>query len=401
MNKISFNGREVTFANLPGHGWCFPYENAKVAVYEFRGNLERHFPDMIKLVKLDGVRSRRWLPCSEFMAAEKKLISLTVRKTEPVLQAFFDLLRAEPYRESREKASDDVQQLTLPLDEPYLKPVQTAPPVVAVVKVESVPEFPYMRTPFGPIRYTVRDGEPWFILNDACGVMDIANPRNVKNRLIPEGVHSVDTPTSGGLQKMTIINEGNLYLLAKDSRKPNAEHFIRVALTEILPAYRRGDLVPIDQPKQIEAPKAEQSASIELQVSVLRDFVKLPLLSPESQALVYADIVKIATGKDYTLMLPPLPNVEFKSMTDVGDKLGITAISVGKIIDGLGIRHDEGYCRKWLVNGAHTNGDRQQLYLNESAVGKIRDWAESNPEEYARMKAGYAKSKRALSFSGN
>jgi prophage antirepressor-like protein len=65
---------------------------------------------------------------------------------------------------------------------------------------------------FGEIRTTISEkGEPLFCLADVCKSLEIANNRNEKDRLNPKGVHSMDTLTSGGLQSMTYIDEGNLY----------------------------------------------------------------------------------------------------------------------------------------------------------------------------------------------
>ena len=110
---------------------------------------------------------------------------------------------------------------------------------------------------FGEMR-TYRDpntGDVWFCLADVCKALDINNSRNVKTSLMDRGlislnvkelgstVHTMDrtptedldntitqsneTPTKdlGGNPNMTFIDEGNLYQVIFQSRKPNAAKF--------------------------------------------------------------------------------------------------------------------------------------------------------------------------------
>lgn len=64
---------------------------------------------------------------------------------------------------------------------------------------------------FGEVRTAVIDGEPMFCLADVCKALEISNVGNVRQRLSEKGIHTADTPTNGGMQKMTFINEANLY----------------------------------------------------------------------------------------------------------------------------------------------------------------------------------------------
>ncbi|MCG4258027.1 BRO-N domain-containing protein [Acetobacter senegalensis] len=89
------------------------------------------------------------------------------------------------------------------------------------------------------VRALTRDGEPWFVLADVCGVLDITNSRNVTDRMDDDekGVHTVDT--LGGPQEMSIINESGLYNLIFTSRKPEARRFRKWVTGEVLPAIRK------------------------------------------------------------------------------------------------------------------------------------------------------------------
>lgn len=92
---------------------------------------------------------------------------------------------------------------------------------------------------FGEIRTAGTPENPLFNLNDVAKALEIANPRNVIQRLTQKGVHSVDTPTAGGLQSMTYISESNLYKCVFQSRKEEAEVFQEWVTSEVLPSIRK------------------------------------------------------------------------------------------------------------------------------------------------------------------
>ena len=106
------------------------------------------------------------------------------------------------------------------------------------------------------VRIIERDGEPWFVLNDVCAVLDIANPRDAAARLddYQKGVGTTDT--LGGNQALTIVNESGIYNLIFVSRKPAAKAFNKWVTTEVLPSIRKyGFYVPS---------KADQKAALAL-----------------------------------------------------------------------------------------------------------------------------------------
>ena len=83
------------------------------------------------------------------------------------------------------------------------------------------------------------DGEPWFVLADACRALGIRNPRDAASRLDDDekGVAQIDT--LGGSQAMRIINESGLYSLIIRSDKPEARRFKKWVTSEVLPSIRR------------------------------------------------------------------------------------------------------------------------------------------------------------------
>lgn len=92
---------------------------------------------------------------------------------------------------------------------------------------------------FGQIRTVTKDNEPMFCLADVCKALAISNVGNVKQRLSEKGIHTADTLTNGGVQRMTFINEPNLYKTIFQSRKESAERFTDWVTSEVLPSIRK------------------------------------------------------------------------------------------------------------------------------------------------------------------
>ncbi|WP_186314559.1 BRO family protein [Corynebacterium glyciniphilum] len=86
---------------------------------------------------------------------------------------------------------------------------------------------------------TAGDGEPRFVLNDLCSVLEIANPRVVSSRIDPESKGVCQTDTPGGRQNVTVVDEAGMYEVVLRSDKPEAVEFRRWVTREVLPAIRR------------------------------------------------------------------------------------------------------------------------------------------------------------------
>nr|DAX01361.1 MAG TPA: KilAC domain protein [Bacteriophage sp.] len=97
----------------------------------------------------------------------------------------------------------------------------------------------FSNSEFGEIRTITKDDEPMFCLADVCKALEISNVGNVKQRLSGKGIHTADTLTKGGMQKMTFISEANLYKTIFQSRKESAERFTEWVTSEVLPSIRK------------------------------------------------------------------------------------------------------------------------------------------------------------------
>ncbi len=89
------------------------------------------------------------------------------------------------------------------------------------------------------VRTVMKDGEPWWVLRDACQALGIAKHRDMAARLDADERASTKMDTPGGAQNITIINESGLYHLIFHSNKPDANRFRRWVTHEVLPAIRK------------------------------------------------------------------------------------------------------------------------------------------------------------------
>lgn len=83
-------------------------------------------------------------------------------------------------------------------------------------------------------------GEPWFVLNEVCRKLGLANPRDVASRLDDDEKDAVGISDAiGRSQRMTIINESGLYSVILRSTKPEAKAFKKWVTSEVLPSIRK------------------------------------------------------------------------------------------------------------------------------------------------------------------
>lgn len=91
---------------------------------------------------------------------------------------------------------------------------------------------------FGEIRTAEINGKPYFVASDVATALGYANPRKAVMDHC-KGVTKRDTPTSGGTQELSYINEGDVYRLIMRSKLPAAEKFESWVMDEVIPSIRK------------------------------------------------------------------------------------------------------------------------------------------------------------------
>lgn len=186
---------------------------------------------------------------------------------------------------------------------------------------------------FGKMR-TYRDpntGDVWFCLVDACKALDIKNPRDAKTTLTDRGLillnireldntvgssDGIPTEEMRGNPNMTFIDEGNLYQVIFQSRKPNAAKFREWVCYEVLPSIKKhGAYMTMNTIEEVlKNPdliigmatelKKEQEARKKLQAEAKENEPKVKfanaLMSSESSILI-SQLASILTQNGYKI----------------------------------------------------------------------------------------------------
>lgn len=91
---------------------------------------------------------------------------------------------------------------------------------------------------FGEIRTVDINGKPYFVGNDVAKALGyVETAKAVRTHC--KGVSEMDIPTSGGVQTMKVIPEGDVYRLIIRSQLPAAEKFERWVFDEVIPSIRK------------------------------------------------------------------------------------------------------------------------------------------------------------------
>lgn len=153
---------------------------------------------------------------------------------------------------------------------------------------------------FGEIRTITKDDEPMFCLADVCKALEISNVGNVKQRLSEKGIHTADTLTKGGMQKMIFISEANLYKTIFQSRKESAERFTDWVTGEVLPSIRKtGSYQKKLSPQEMMRIQLGMLDDVSDRVSKLENTMNIDYGQQKVlNDLVSARVIKILGGKN-------------------------------------------------------------------------------------------------------
>ena len=114
---------------------------------------------------------------------------------------------------------------------------------------------------------TDEHGEIWFVANDVCAALELANPRDALTAHVdPEDVGRRDTLTPGGNQLTNHVNESGLYALIFGSRKEAAKRFKRWVTSEVLPAIRKNGYYASNESASLQQPAAAETVDAVMRV---------------------------------------------------------------------------------------------------------------------------------------
>lgn len=213
---------------------------------------------------------------------------------------------------------------------------------------------------FGDVRTVTINGDPWFVGKDVAAALGFTNPRDVISTHVfdeDKGVESIDT--LGGKQKMTVINESELYALVFGSRLKSAQRFKHWVTSEVLPAIRRtgGYQMPAPQGKELLA-----LAVLEAQKTIEAQNTEIERMKPKA---IFADAVSASTS---SILIGDLAKLLRQNGVDTGQK---------RLFEQL---RNEGYLMK---TGSSRNMPTQRYVAD--GLFQIKETVISNPDGSVRM----------------
>ena len=167
-----------------------------------------------------------------------------------------------------------------------------------------------------PVRTVQLNNQPYFNLKDVCEILELSNSRKVVERLNEKGVTTSDTLTNGGLQKMTYINESNLYKTIFQSRKEEAEQFTEWVTSEVLPAIRKNGAYLTDEKACDITHNPQSLADLLMQAGEQLKQKEIIIQEMRPKAL-FADAVATA---DTSILIGDLAKLIKQNGHDIGQK---------------------------------------------------------------------------------
>jgi prophage antirepressor-like protein len=88
-------------------------------------------------------------------------------------------------------------------------------------------------------RVVILDGEPWWTARDVAGILGYKKPLRAIKLHCKGAPNWSPLETAGGIQKVRVINEGDVFRLIVGSAMPEAQRFEKWLFDEALPQIRR------------------------------------------------------------------------------------------------------------------------------------------------------------------
>ena len=181
------------------------------------------------------------------------------------------------------------------------------------------------------VRTAIKDnGDVYFCLKDIATVLGMQDTQTKNFNLDEKGVEKIPTPTKGGMQHLTYINEPNLYRVIFRSNKAEARQFQDWVFNEVLPTIRKTGSY---NTKPTELTAKEKVECLNILMSTFGD-----VLSKEAKETILVTTSENLLGLD----LGYRPQVQKTyTATQIGEQLGISANKVGKLTNTHNLKTDK------------------------------------------------------------
>ena len=181
------------------------------------------------------------------------------------------------------------------------------------------------------VRTAIRnDGDVYFCLPDVATILEISNANPSRFSLDEKGVHKMYTPTNGGVQQLTYVNEPNLYRVIFRSNKAEARQFQDWVFNEVLPTIRKTGSY---NSKPTELTAKEKVECLNILMSTFGD-----VLSKEAKETILVTTSENLLGLD----LGYRPQVQRTYIaTQIGEQLGISSNKMGKLANAHNLKTEK------------------------------------------------------------
>lgn len=147
-----------------------------------------------------------------------------------------------------------------------------------------------MLTPFlfdhSPIRVVNDDGVPWFVGKDVASALGYANAADAMEKHCKGVVKRYPLPTTGGVQEVRVLSQGDVLRLILRSRLPAAERFERWVMDDVLPTIARtGSYGPADTLAALSDPATLRSLLLDFSTRTLQLEATVAAQQPKVEAM--------------------------------------------------------------------------------------------------------------------
>lgn len=165
---------------------------------------------------------------------------------------------------------------------------------------------------FGSVRTVEFDEKTYFVANDVAKALGyVETAKAVRTHC--KGVSEMDIPSNGGIQKMKIISEGDIYRLVIKSQLPTAEKFERWVFDEVLPSIRKHGMYAKDE--LLDNPDLLISVAQELKAERERNKVLKAENTRMKPKEIFADAVSVS---DTAILIGELAKILKQNGVSIG-----------------------------------------------------------------------------------
>ena len=175
----------------------------------------------------------------------------------------------------------------------------------------------YSHAKFGQIRIAGTPKAPEFCAMDLCKALGYANGRKaVKDHCDAEDVTKRYTPTNGGEQELTYVNESGMYALILGSKLPQARPFKHWVTSDVLPSIRKTGSYSVEQLSRKQLALMVVQAEEEKERLALENKQQAEIIEEQKPKVVFANAV---IGSENNVLIRDLAKLICQNGYEIGE----------------------------------------------------------------------------------